>query len=56
MDVFVAADQNALFRQGRARIGALKRRRPTMPLRRKAGKMTSETVVHRGECEIIARD
>ena len=35
---------------------AIKRRRPTMPLRRRAGKLTDTTPVHRGEREIIARN
>ena len=39
----------------RRRHSALKRRRPTMSLRRKAGKLSDETPVHRGEREIIAR-
>ena len=40
----------------RRRRNAIKRRRPTMPLRRKAGKLTYATPVHRGEREIIARN
>jgi hypothetical protein len=35
---------------------AIKRRRPSMPLRRKAGRLTNATPVHRGEREIIARN
>ena len=40
----------------RRRRNAIKRRRPTMPLRRKRGKLTDATPVHRGEREIIARN
>ena len=40
----------------RRRSSALKRRRPSMPLRRHAGKLTEATPVHRGEREIIARN
>ncbi|HSP50043.1 MAG TPA: hypothetical protein VLN61_07655 [Pseudolabrys sp.] len=40
----------------RRRRTALKRRRPLMPLRRKAGKLTDATPLHRGEREIIARN
>jgi hypothetical protein len=40
----------------RRRRSALKRRRPTMPLRRAAGRITATTPVHRGEREIIARN
>ena len=43
-------------RPRRRRHSALKRRRATMPLRRKAGKLTDKTPVHRGEHEIIARN
>src|SRR5271169_5245265 len=43
-------------RPRRRRRSALKRRRPSMPLRRKAGEVTDATAVHRGEREIIARD
>jgi len=43
-------------RARRRRHNAIKRRRPTMPLRRKAGKLTEATPVHRGEREIIARN
>jgi hypothetical protein len=40
----------------RRRHNAIKRRRPTMSLRRRAGKITEATPVHRGEREIIARN
>jgi hypothetical protein len=40
----------------RRRRNAIKRRRPTMPLRRLMGKITDTTPVHRGEHEIIARN
>ena len=40
----------------RRRRSALKRRRPTMPLRRAMGGLTAATPVHRGEREIIARN
>jgi hypothetical protein len=40
----------------RRRRNAIKRRRPTAPLRRKTGKLTDATPVHRGEREIIARN
>jgi hypothetical protein len=43
-------------RPRRRRHGALKRRRPTMPLRRKAARLTDAAPVHRGEREIIARN
>jgi hypothetical protein len=43
-------------RPRRRRHSALKRRRASMPLRRKAGKLTDMTLVHRGEREIIARN
>ena len=43
-------------RARRRRHNAIKRRRPSMPLRRRAGKLTGETPVHRGEHEIIARN
>ena len=43
-------------RPRRRRRSALKRRRPSMPLRRQAGKLTEATPVHRGEREIIARN
>ena len=43
-------------RPRRRRRSALKRRRPTMPLRRLAGSITEATPVHRGEREIIARN
>ena len=43
-------------RPRRRRRSALKRRRPTMPLRRQAGRITAATPVHRGEREIIARN
>lgn len=40
----------------RRRSSGLKRRRPSMPLRRQAGRITETTPIHRGEREIIARD
>ena len=40
----------------RRRHSCLKRRRPTMPLRRKGGRLTEAAAVHRGEYEIIARN
>jgi len=40
----------------RRRRYAIKRRRPTIQFRRKAGKLTDATPVHRGEREIIARN
>ena len=43
-------------RPRRRRRTAMKRRRPSMPLRRQAGKLTDATPVHRGEREIIARN
>lgn len=43
-------------RSRRRRRNAIKRRRPTMPLRRLMGKITDTTPVHRGEHEIIARN
>ena len=43
-------------RPRRRRHSALKRRRPAMALRRKAGKITDTTPVYRGEREIIARN
>ena len=43
-------------RARRRRHNAIKCRRPTMPLRRRAGKITEATRVHRGEREIIARN
>jgi hypothetical protein len=43
-------------RPRRRRHNAIKRRRPTMPLRRRAGKLTDKTPVHRDEREIIARN
>lgn len=42
--------------QRRRRRSALKRRRPRMPLRRRAGKVDAATPVHRAEREIIARN
>jgi hypothetical protein len=47
---------NAVRPRRRRRSSALKRRRPSMPLRRQAGKLTEATPVHRGEREIIARN
>ena len=43
-------------RPRRRRHNAIKRRRPSMLLRRKAGKLTDATPVHRDEREIIARN
>ncbi len=43
-------------RSRRRRRNAIKNRRPKMPLRRLAGKLTDATPVHRGEREIIARN
>jgi hypothetical protein len=43
-------------RPRRRRRNALKRRRPALPLRRRAGKLTEAKPVHRGEREIIARN
>jgi hypothetical protein len=43
-------------RARRRRRNAIKRRRPTMPLRRPMGKLTAATPVYRGEREIIARN
>jgi hypothetical protein len=43
-------------RPRRRRRSVLRRRRPTMPLRRARGKLTAATLVHRGEREIIARN
>jgi uncharacterized protein DUF6101 len=43
-------------RPRRRRRSALKRRRPSMPLRRATGKLTEATPVYRGEREIIARN
>jgi Family of unknown function (DUF6101) len=43
-------------RPRRRRRNAIKRRRPSMPLRREAGRLTDATPVHRGEREIIARN
>lgn len=40
----------------RRRRSALKRRRPSMLMRRLPGKLTDATPIHRGECEIIARN
>jgi uncharacterized protein DUF6101 len=40
----------------RRRRSALKRRRPTLPLRRRTGELPAMPVVHRGEREIIARN
>jgi hypothetical protein len=40
----------------RRRHNAIRRRRPSMPLRRRAGKLTDATPVYRGEREIIARN
>ena len=46
----------ACVRARRRRHNAIKCRRPTMPLRRRTGKLTPSTSVHRGEREIIARN
>lgn len=46
----------ARVRARRRRHNAIKRRRPAMSLRRRAGKITDATPVHRGEHEIIARN
>ena len=46
----------ARSRPRRRRHGALKRRRPAMPLRRQRGRLTDATPVHRAEREIIARN
>jgi hypothetical protein len=43
-------------RARRRRHNAIKRRRPTRPLRRAPGKLTEATRVYRGEREIIARN
>ena len=43
-------------RPRRRRHSALKRRRPSILTRRAPGKLTASTPVHRGECEIIARN
>ncbi len=43
-------------RPRRRRRSALKRRRPSMPLRRQPSKLTEATPVHRDEREIIARN
>jgi hypothetical protein len=43
-------------RPRRRRRSALKRRRPTMPLRRGVTRLTDATPVYRGEREIIARN
>jgi len=43
-------------RPRRRRRSALKRRRPTMSLRRSTGRITETTPVHSGEREIIARN
>ena len=46
----------AEVRPRRRRRSALKRRRPSIPLRRGCGRVTEATPVHRGEREIIARN
>ena len=43
-------------RPRRRRRSAIKRRRPSMPLRRARGQLTAATPVYRGEREIIARN
>ena len=45
-----------VVRPRRRRRNAIKRRRPTMPLRRGVTRLTDATPVHRGEREIIARN
>ncbi len=40
----------------RRRRGALKGRRPSLPLRRKPGRLPATPIVHHGEREIIARN
>jgi hypothetical protein len=40
----------------RRRRGALKARRASLPLRRRAGRMPETPIMHRGEREIIARN
>jgi len=42
--------------QRRRRRATIKQRRPSILMRRKPGKETKETVLHRGEREIIARN
>jgi hypothetical protein len=46
----------APLRQRRRRHNAIKRRRPSMPLRRRVAKLTDAAPVHRSEREIIARN
>lgn len=43
-------------RQRRRRHNAIKRRRPTQPLRRRFARLSADAKVHRGEREIIARN
>jgi len=43
-------------RPRRRRRSALKKRRPSILMRRRSGKITRATPVHRGEREIIARN
>ena len=43
-------------RPRRRRRNAIKRRRPSMPLRRRMGRLSDSTPVYRGEREIIARN
>jgi hypothetical protein len=67
----LVADDDGRWREPFARLGAvriarprprrrrhssLRRRRPSMALRRKGGKLTTNTAVYRGEREIIARN
>lgn len=44
------------IRPRRRRHNAIKRRRPSMPLRRRPGRLTDATPVHRDEREIVARN
>jgi hypothetical protein len=43
-------------RPRRRRRSVLKRRRSSLPLRCRTGKLTAATPVYRGECEIIVRN
>jgi hypothetical protein len=43
-------------RARRRRHSAIKRRRPSLPMRRRPGRLSEATLVHRGEREIIARN
>lgn len=42
--------------QRRRRRAAIRQRRPSILMRRKPGRSSDELVLHRGECEIIARN